>query len=437
MDFRKSTFFIAFILSALSLWGCGKDDRNKVIPSYGENAAASVSAPALAKDRYVLYEANPKCFASSASLNAIRNRLDAIKALGTDILWVMPIHPIGTTNSVGSPYCIKDYKAVNPTYGTLADWKQLVNSAHAKGMKVMMDWVANHTAWDHPWVTDHPDWYTQDGSGKIISPAGTNWADVADLNYSNADMRLAMIDAMTYWVTETDVDGFRCDYAHGVPDDFWKQAIPVLEAVKPDIVMLAESDYERLFACGFDIIFCRAFKSALLNLYAGRTKPSAFLEKGYRDNIASVPASGTKLFFITNHDDASENCPVAQFPGEDAALSAFVLAAALDGSSLIYSSQEIAYSQKVNFFTNTVMNWNARSDYSARYEKAMGAIKKISKDGALMTYASDHVIFVGRPGGVVAVNVTSSKAKVAVPAALGLSEKSLTLDAWEFAIFNR
>ena len=426
---------IILALSLLStLFSCGEDDRHKIIDTSVETVTSSVTAPASSKSRYVLYEANPKCFAASGALKAIEARLDEIKALGTDILWVMPIHPIGAKNSVGSPYCIKDYRAVNPSYGTLDDMKSLVKSAHAKGMKVMMDWVPNHTAWDNAWVTEHPDWYTHDASGNIISPAGTGWNDVADLNYDNAALRSEMTECMKYWIEECDVDGFRCDYAHGVPDSFWKEAIPALRSAKKDIVMLAESDYDRLFACGFDIIFCRAFKSSLIKLFNGKMKPSDFMKSGYLDNISSVPASATKLFFITNHDDASENSPVVQFPDEGAALAAFVLASALDCSSLIYSSQEIGYTQKVNFFNNTLMGWDSNRHYTDLYKGAMQSLKKISRSGAMSSFVSDHVIFVVYPDGAVAVNVSGQEVKVKVPAASGLPGESLSLGAYEFAI---
>ena len=428
---------LTILLAIVFFVSCAEDERNKIIVSDGEPATAAVSAAAVTKDRFILYEANPKCFAASGAFKAIEARLDNIKALGVDILWIMPIHPVGQKNGVGSPYCVKDFKGVNTSYGTLADFKHLVGTAHSKGMKVMLDWVANHTAWDNPWISEHPDWYTKDASGNIVHPAGTNWNDVADLNYDNAQMRAAMVDALKYWISECDIDGYRCDYAHGVPDSFWKEAIPQLKALKSGVVMLAESDYERLFDCGFDIIFARSYKSALVNLFSGRTKPAAFLTNGYQSAIANVPANATKLFFITNHDDASENCPVVQFPGEDAALAAFVLTAALDCSALIYSSQEIGYNQKINFFNNTLMNWSANSAYTSRYEKAMQAVKKISKTDALNTYASDHVIFVGRAGGVVAVNVTASDVKVAVPKALGLSQTSLTLGPYGFSVIEK
>lgn len=429
--------YFSILLALLLASSCGEDERNKIIVSEGETASSITSADAVTKDRFILYEANPKCFAVNGAFKAIEARLGNIKALGVDILWIMPIHPIGQKNGVGSPYCVKDFKGINPAYGTLADFKHLVDAAHSKGMKVMLDWIANHTAWDNPWVSEHPDWYTQDASGNIIHPSGTNWNDVADLNYDSNQLRQAMIDALKYWISECDIDGYRCDYAHGVPDDFWKEAILQLKALKGNIVMLAESDYERLFDCGFDIIFARSYKSALVSLFNGKTKPAAFLTNGYLGAIEKVPEDATKLFFITNHDDASENCPVVQFPGADAALAAFVLTASLDCSALIYSSQEIGYNQKINFFNNTVMDWNAASAYTSRYEKAMQAIKKISKNETLNIYASDHVIFVARTGGVVAVNCTATETKVAVPKSFGLSQTSLTLGPYDFSIIEK
>ena len=147
--------------------------------------------------------------------------LDSIKALGTNVVWFMPIYPVGQIKTVNSPYCISDYKGVNPEFGTLEEFKSLVAQCHQKGMSVIVDWVANHTSWDSNWM-EHKEWYTLDDKGEIVSPANTGWLDVADLNFDNQDMRLAMIDAMKYWVTEVGIDGFRCDAADFVPFAFYK-----------------------------------------------------------------------------------------------------------------------------------------------------------------------------------------------------------------------
>ena len=175
----------------------------------------------------VMYQVNPRVFADSASLKAVTARIDSIADLGVNMIWVMPIYPIGEEKSKNSPYSIRDYKAIASEFGTIDDFKALVAACHERGMGLILDWVANHTAWDNVWLKDqgHKDWYTQDSAGNIIFPPGTDWTDVADLNYDNREMRDAMIDAMRYWIVEVGIDGFRCDVADQVPADFWKEAI--------------------------------------------------------------------------------------------------------------------------------------------------------------------------------------------------------------------
>ena len=210
MKFSKTLFISILTALALSVVSCG-DENVPVNPAGPDNSAQLTPGNTM-----VIYEANPKVFASSKSLKAIEDRLDEIQDLGVTVIWLMPIQPIGSDKtSVGSPYCIKNFKAVNPSYGTIDDLKSLVNKAHSMGMKVILDWIANHTSWDNPWITEHPDWYTKDANGNIISPAGMGWNDVADLNFKNTELRANMIDAMTYWVKEAGIDGFRCDYADG------------------------------------------------------------------------------------------------------------------------------------------------------------------------------------------------------------------------------
>ena len=429
----KAYFIAAIILAGLC--SCKDDSRNHMIVSGGETPTASVKASPSEATHYVFYEANPRCFAASSQLNAISARLDEIKALGTDILWIMPIYPLGTEKAFGSPYCIKDYKGVRSECGSLQDFKDLVSAAHSKGIKVMLDWVANHTAWDHPWITEHPEWYTKDGHGNIVYPE--TWTDVADLNFASAGLRAAMIDAMEFWVTECDVDGFRCDYAHGVPDDFWSAAITALRALKPGIVMLAESDYDRLFDDGFDVIFSRALKSGLVSLYNGSTKPSAFMIGSFSATVSKVPAGKTKLFFITNHDDASEISPVKQFPGENAALSAFALAAALDGSPLIYSSQEVGYNPQINFFNTTIINWSSNSSYTEKYKALMASLSELDRSKGFSSFVSDSAVWVVYDNGYLVVNTTANKVKLPYPSSLTEDDELLSLGAYGYKVVVR
>ena len=224
-------------VSILLLWSCGpsKKEAGYIVPS---------------PDRVVMYQVNPRVFADTLSLMAVIPQLDSIKSLGTNVVWIMPIYPIGLEKSKNSPYSVADYCAVNPEFGNLDDFKTLVDECHKRGMAFIMDWVANHTAWDSKWIEEgHSDWYVQDSDGNIVYPAGTDWTDVADLDYDNKDMRRRMIESMIYWVRECGVDGFRCDVADMVPADFWKECIDAIrEAAGRPILMLAEGNSPDNFA---------------------------------------------------------------------------------------------------------------------------------------------------------------------------------------------
>ena len=263
----KKTLYLAVSLLVLAACGCGKPQTLPIIPSGQEPgtggketipepgityATEVLTLPATARDHYQIYQVNLKLYGNSGAFGKVQARLDEIKALGTDILYLMPVYAEGKTvlpgmpgnNPFGSPYCIKNYKEVNSLYGTLDELKALVNAAKAKGMKVMFDWVANHTSWDNVWLTEHPEWYEHKADGSIAWPTKDGeWKDVAQLDFGKKELWAAMEDALQYWVTEVGIDGYRCDYAHGVRDDFWKEAIGKLKALKPGFIMLAESDF--------------------------------------------------------------------------------------------------------------------------------------------------------------------------------------------------
>lgn len=364
------------------LTGCSDDENN--VPSAQAGAGKG--------NEYVIYEANPKVFATSGALNAITNRLDEIQSLGTDILWLMPVYEQGVENAIGSPYCVKDYRKINSDYGTLEDLKTLVVQAHGKGMRVILDWVANHTSWDNAWIANKS-WYTQDADGNIISPEGMGWADVADLNYDNQDMRQAMQDAMAYWITEADVDGFRCDYAEGVPLDFWATAIDALRQLKgDDLLMLAEGSDASLYSAGFDCVYGWNFAQTLQDVFAG-SATVANLYDVHKSEYQQVPAGKFRLRYSTNHDLASERSPLQAYGGARGAMAAFVLASMMDGMPLIYSSQEIGYEQPLSFFGYRIMDWNANMDYQNEYKTLMDIYKKTAdlRGGELKCYPTGKV----------------------------------------------
>ena len=428
----KKTLYLAVSLLVLAACGCGKPQTlpiipsgdgpgpggKEVIPEPGITYATEVlTLPATARDHYQIYQVNLKLYGSSGAFGKVQERLDDIKALGTDILYLMPVYAEGKKDAIGSPYCIKDFKGVNSSYGTLADLKALVTAAQGKGMKVMFDWVANHTAWDNVWISEHPEWYEHKSDGSIAWPTKDGeWKDVAQLDFGKKELWAAMEDALQYWVTEVGIDGYRCDYAHGVRDDFWKEAIGKLKVLKPGFIMLAESDFERMFDDGFDIIFDRRMKSEMRKVI-GSTGSSKNFFTWYKGDQDKAPAPKTKLFFVTNHDDATEDTPAGQFKSVDGALAAYVLMAALNGSSMLYGSQEVGYNQKINFFNTQTMDWSANAALNKRYQEALQALAKVDRSGAMVASESEGVVYVAYPKALVGVNVSGKACKASLPKA--------------------
>jgi len=428
----KKTIFLSVVVLILAACGCGKPQTLPIIPS-GEVPGTSgketipepgityatevLTLPATARDHYQIYQVNLKLYGSSGAFGKVQARLDDIKALGTDFLYLMPVYAEGKKDAIGSPYCIKDFKDVNGSYGTLAELKALVDAAHAKGMKVMFDWVANHTSWDNGWITTHPEWYEHKADGSIAWPTKDGeWKDVAQLDYSKKELWAAMEDALEYWVTTLGIDGYRCDYAHGVRDDFWKEAIGRLKALKPGFVMLAESDFERMFDDGFDIIFDRAMKSRMRNVIGSASSSKSFFT-WYQGDQDKTPAPKTKLFFVTNHDDATSDVPSTQFKSADGALAAYVLMAALNGSSMLYGSQEVGYSKTINFFNTQTMDWSANAELKKKYQDALQALAKVDRSGAMTASESEGVVYVAYPKALVGVNVSGKACKASLPKA--------------------
>ena len=450
----KKTIFLSVVVLILAACGCGKPQTLPIIPS-GEGSGSSgketipepgityatevLTLPATARDHYQIYQVNLKLYGSSGAFGKVQARLDDIKALGTDFLYLMPVYAEGKKDAIGSPYCIKDFKDVNGSYGTLAELKALVDAAHAKGMKVMFDWVANHTSWDNGWITAHSDWYEYKADGSIAWPTKDGeWKDVAQLDYSKKELWAAMEDALEYWVTTLGIDGYRCDYAHGVRDDFWKEAIGRLKALKPGFVMLAESDFERMFDDGFDIIFDRAMKSRMRNVIGSSSSSKSFFT-WYKSDQEKAPAPKTKLFFVTNHDDATTDVPSTQFKSADGALAAYVLMAALNGSSMLYGSQEVGYNKTINFFNTQTMDWSANAELKKKYQDALQALAKVDRSGAMTASESEGVVYVAYPKALVGVNVSGKACKASLPKANAGKDgvpTSQDFGAYEFKIWT-
>jgi glycosidase len=284
----------------------------------------------------VIYEIFPRNFSATGDFKGITARLDELKDLGVNVLWLMPIHPIGEKmkkGTIGSPYAVRDFFAVNPDYGTTNDFKQLVTAAHQRGLKVIIDIVANHTAWDSV-MMQHPEFYKRDAAGKILSPA--DWHDVAWLNYDEPKLRRYMTDMLKYWVREYDLDGFRCDVAYMVPTDFWEQARAELEQVKPDIMMLAEASHPELLRKAFDLDYSWPLH-AMLNKVMLEGAPASELRASWEESRKQFPPGALHLRISDNHDEARA---VARF-GIRGALAAQALMLTLDGVPLFYNGMEV------------------------------------------------------------------------------------------------
>lgn len=313
-----------------------------------------------------IYEVNVRQFTPEGTLKAFEAHLPRLKDLGVGILWFMPIQPIGRKNrkgGLGSYYAIRDYTAVNPEFGTLADFRRTVDRAHALGMKVILDWVANHTAWDHPWVATHPERYKLNEKGEVYSVtfnAGTPqveyWTDVVGLNYQDPGLWLAMTEAMAFWLKEADIDGFRCDVASLVPTRFWEHVRARLDAIKP-VFMLAESDQVDLHAKAFDMSYDWDLHDQLRAIAKGRAGAAA-LKAWWARRQARYPADAYRMNFTANHDSNSWHGSCKEFYGSQACFKAMaVLAATLPGMPLIYGGQEGFFDERLAFFEKDPIQW--------------------------------------------------------------------------------
>lgn len=321
----------------------------------------------------VIYEVNVRQFSEKGDLNTVTQNLKRLKRLGVDVLWMMPLHPIGELNrkgGLGSYYSVKDYRAIDGSYGTNDDFKVLVRTAHELGMKVIIDWVANHTAWDHEWIQQHPDWYVKNERGEIQTQY--DWTDVAKLNYENPELRNAMTDEMRYWINQFNIDGFRCDVAFLVPQNFWESNRSKLEEIKP-LFMLAEMEWNADITPTPNSYFERAFDASYGWNFMGVTQDMAKKKKTLNDfrkemteNYEKFPRKMLKLFFITNHDENSWNGTVTEKYGDDWKLYSALCYTLPQSLPLIYTGEEAGLNRRLQFFEKdpvTAIEWKDTSRY--------------------------------------------------------------------------
>jgi glycosidase len=304
-----------------------------------------------------IYQVNTRQFTAEGTLAAARRELPRLRELGVTILWLMPIHPIGEQQrkgTLGSPYAVRDYLAVNPELGTLEDLRGFVADAHALGLYVILDWVANHSAWDNPLTIEHPEWYARDWRGRFTPTPWWDWHDVIDFDYTQPELRAYMSAALQYWVREVDVDGFRCDVAAFVPTDFWEQVRRDLEAIKP-VFLLAEAEDRELHRSAFDMSYGWSWHNALHAIAHGKGDVGglrgfhSWHEKGFGRNAL-------RMLFVSNHDKNSWEGTEYELFG--AALdAAIVLSVVSDGMPLIYNGQEAGNMRRLAFFEKDPITW--------------------------------------------------------------------------------
>ncbi len=303
-----------------------------------------------------IYEVNLRQFSQNGTFKEFEAHLPRLQKLGVGILWFMPLHPIGEKNrkgTLGSYYSVKDYLDVNPTHGTLDEFKQLVKKIHDMGMYVIIDWVANHCAWDNKIVEQHPDWFTRGENGIHISPV-KDWSDVIDFNFNNLGVWEYMLDAMKFWIKEIDIDGFRCDVAGMVPTDFWNKVRPELEKIKP-VFMLAEWETPELHKQAFDMSYnWKLFKT--MNAIAEGKKNVSHIDAFLIEEKNTFSLNDFRMTFTSNHDENSWNGTVYERLGKAAEVFA-VLSLTFPGMPLVYSGQEACLEKRLSFFDKDEIEW--------------------------------------------------------------------------------
>ncbi len=350
--------FLLLLIVAVVIAACNtatEKKEEKTTTAEPEKVSASqVLHPDWSKNANI-YEVNIRQFSEEGTIKAFTKHMPRLKNMGVDILWIMPVHPIGKENrkgGLGSYYSVQDYTAVNPEFGSMNEFKNMVKLAHELGMKLIIDWVANHTAWDHEWVTEHPEYYDLDSTGNMYAPHG--WADVVQLDYDNKDVWDVMIGEMEFWVREANIDGFRCDVAGMVPTEFWNQARVALDEIKP-VFMLAEAEKPELLVDAFDMDYGWHFHH-LSNLIARGDTTADVVTRYFRELKEKHPAGAFKMNFTTNHDENSWNGTTAERYGEGRDAFA-VLMATVPGMPLIYTGQESANEKALEFFEHDPVDW--------------------------------------------------------------------------------
>ena len=416
----KKIFLCLFIVSAIV--SCKEKKDSEVVKATGELSEIPISHPQWIKQGNI-YEVNVRQYTPEGTFNAFAKHLDRLKEMGVHTVWFMPINPISKKDrkgTLGSYYAVSDYKAINPEYGTINDWNQLVKAIHDRDMKVLIDWVPNHTGADHPWLTTHTDFYIKDSTG---NPATMfDWTDTRVLDFKNKEMEDSMINAMKFWITETGIDGYRVDVAWNVPAEFWRRAIPQLQATKGgNLFFLAEGDKPYLLTSGFQAYYPWEMFHKMVEVAAGRLP--AFALDSIKAKYDSVyPKEAIPLYFTSNHDENSWNkSDYGTFPGPVHAPFAVFTQTMASTLPLVYSGQEEPVLEALPFFEKDTIVFT-KLGRAAFYKKLLELRKN---NEALATDASYKKINAGDPKAVYAYMREKNGKRVFV--ILNLSKKEQTI----------
>ena len=368
MNRTAPLFLILLIIAACTA------SQEPIVETPVENAVITTFPEKIADA--TIYEVNIRQHTPEGTINAFAEDLPRLKELGIDMLWIMPIQPIGMKERkgpLGSYYSINNYEIVNPEFGTSEDFKNLVKKCHEMDMYVILDWVPNHTAWDHPWITDHPDYYAQNDKGEIVYEA--DWSDIALLDHTNPGTRRAMIDALKVWITKYDVDGFRCDHAgHEIPLYFWEEATAELDELK-DIFWLAEWDGARMHL-EFDATYAWELLHETEHVAKGEKKGSD-LGKWIQKDIKEYGMKPFRMTMITNHDENSWAGTIKERYGDaQKAMATFIFTAY--GIPMLYSGQEAGLNKRLKFFEKDTIDWSDPNKMQSFYKKLI-ELKKSNK----------------------------------------------------------
>lgn len=438
----------------------------------GDSLAAS-PAPDWMRNA-VIYEANLRQGTPSRDLKGLQRQLPRLRDLGVDIVWLMPVHPISEKNrkgTLGSYYAVKDYKGVNPEFGTMDDLKEFVRTAHTLGMKVILDEVCNHTGCDNAWVTDHPEYYVRDDKGNMVGPY--DWTDTYKLDYTNPALREAMADALKFWVAEADIDGYRCDVAGEVPVDFWNWVRPQLQAIKP-VFMLAEASKPDLLLHAFDADYAWPMKDVFnaiaategVNAYAVEHKQdlpqrsAADIRRLLERQSREYPKGAVHMNMVTNHD--LNTWEGTEFERYGAGLGAFaVLSYTLPGMPMLYTGQETGFNHALEFFELDRVQPSLDNNEMTQFYEMLNSLRHRNsalgvRDAAVVTdflaATSDKIVAFERRNGadrvVVIANLSSTetplKFKGNAPAVSGLTDLftgapavlPATLAPWQYLLLT-